>query len=145
VRMALAMAQGWQLATGINLLGIGSVEALAARARAEQMFGRITLVVDAQRDEFYQAIFEVTPDRLVEIEPLKIVTAATVDARACAGELIAGPEVTRWFPTGKNLFPSAAMLVMLAEHRNDFCHGKQLEPIYLREASFLKIPAQMKH
>ena len=144
IRVALAIAQGWQLATGVKLLGISSVEALAARARAEQMFGRMNVVVDAQRGEFYQAIFEVTPDRLVEIEPLKIVTAAVIDARARAGELLAGPELTRWFPTGKNLFPSAATQVLLAEHRNDFLPGGRLAPIYLREANFLKIPAQKK-
>src|SRR5450631_1300045 len=41
IRVALAIAQGWQLATGVKLLGIGSMECLAAQARAEQVFGRV--------------------------------------------------------------------------------------------------------
>ena len=35
IRVALAIAQGWQLATGVKLLGLGSVDCLVAQARAE--------------------------------------------------------------------------------------------------------------
>ncbi len=55
IRVALAIAQGWQLARGVKLLGIGSVECLAAQAQAEKMFGRVNMVIDAQRGEFYLA------------------------------------------------------------------------------------------
>src|SRR5271154_5183469 len=41
IRAAIAVAQGWQLARGIKLLGISSVEAIAARAQAEKFFGRV--------------------------------------------------------------------------------------------------------
>src|SRR5689334_17885629 len=34
IRVALSIAQGWQLARGIKLLGISSVEAIAAQAQA---------------------------------------------------------------------------------------------------------------
>ncbi len=39
IRVALAIAQGWQLAHGVKLLGIGSAECLVAQAQAERMFG----------------------------------------------------------------------------------------------------------
>jgi len=35
-------------------------------------------------------------------------------------------------------YPSAAMLARLAAGRADFSAGEELEPIYLRETSFVK-------
>ena len=49
------MAQGWQLARGVKLLGVSSAECLAAQAQAEKIFGRVNVVIDAQRNEFYLA------------------------------------------------------------------------------------------
>ena len=40
IRAAIALAQGWQLARGIQLLGVSSAECLAAQAQAEKIFGR---------------------------------------------------------------------------------------------------------
>jgi hypothetical protein len=56
------------------------------------------------------------------------------------GEIIVGPEVTRWFGGGKILFPEARVLGELAEGRNNFVSGEKLEPIYLRETNFVKAP-----
>ena len=36
IRVAISIAQGWQLARGVKLLGIGSAECLAAQAQAEE-------------------------------------------------------------------------------------------------------------
>jgi len=52
VRAAIALAQGWQLAREIKLLGVSSVEAIAVQAQAEKIFGRVNVVMDAQRNEF---------------------------------------------------------------------------------------------
>jgi tRNA threonylcarbamoyladenosine biosynthesis protein TsaB len=144
IRVALAIAQGWQLATGVKLLGIGSTECLAAQAQAEKIFGRVNVVIDAQRGEFYLATFEITADGVKEVEPLKIVAAAEVGSRAGAGEILTGSEAVRWFPAGKNLFPRAAMLAVLAAKRTGFAAGETLEPVYLRETNFVKVPAQRK-
>jgi tRNA threonylcarbamoyladenosine biosynthesis protein TsaB len=140
IRVALAIAQGWQLARGVKLLGVGSVECLAAQAQAEKIYGRVNVVIDAQRGEFYLATYEVAAEGMKEAAPLKIVMAAEVESRATAGEILIGPEVTRWFPTGKTLFPSATMLAKLAVRRNNFSSGGQLEPIYLRATNFVKSP-----
>ena len=59
---------------------------------------------------------------------------------ADAGKEIIGPEVTRWFPAGKIVFPRAATLAKLAAGRQDFVSGDALEPIYLRETTFVKAP-----
>src|SRR5437899_995283 len=61
IRTAIALAHGWQLARGTHILGISSVECLAAQAQAEKIHGRINTVIDAQRIEFYLARFEAGP------------------------------------------------------------------------------------
>jgi tRNA threonylcarbamoyladenosine biosynthesis protein TsaB len=140
IRVALAIAQGWQLACGVKLLGIGSVECLAAQAQAEKIFGRVNVVIDAQRGEFYLATHEISANRVTEIAPVKIVAAMEVTARAGAGEILVGPEVERPFAAGRNLFPQATTLATLAAGRSDFMAGEKLEPVYLREINFLKAP-----
>ena len=140
IRAAIALAQGWQLASGVKLLGISSTEGIAAQAQAEGFAGTATVVVDAQRNEFYLARYEISAAACQEIEPLRIATLAEVQAREAAGEILIGPEVTRWFPSGKNIFPRAATLARLAAARSDFVAGEKLEPIYLRETAFVKAP-----
>ena len=55
-----------------------------------------------------------------------------------AGEMVVGPEVSRWFPAGREIFPSAAALGQLAVNRTEYVSGERLEPIYLRETQFVK-------
>jgi tRNA threonylcarbamoyladenosine biosynthesis protein TsaB len=136
IRAAIALAQGWELARGVKLLGVSSVESLAAQAQAERIFGRVNLVIDAQRGEFYRATWEISGAERREVLPLKIVPAAEIAAQKMAGEICAGPEMERI------LFPSAAMVARLAARRADFLPGEKLEPIYLRETSFVKAPAR---
>lgn len=138
IRAAIAMAQGWQLATGVKLLGVSSAEGLAAQAQAEKIFGRVNVVIDAQRGEFYLAGWEISPAERKVVSPLKIATAAEVEARKTAGEICVGPGMAR------ALFPSAAMVAQLAGLRSDFTAGEKLEPIYLRETTFIKAPAAVR-
>jgi tRNA threonylcarbamoyladenosine biosynthesis protein TsaB len=140
IRAAIALAQGWQLARRIKLLGVSSVECLAAQAQAEKIFGRVNVVIDAQRNEFYLAAYEISADGWREIEELKILPQAEVQSRGNAAEILTGPEVTKWSPNGRIIFPRAATLAKLAAGRNDFVAGEKLEPVYLREANFVKAP-----
>jgi tRNA threonylcarbamoyladenosine biosynthesis protein TsaB len=140
VRAAISIAQGWQLAREVKLLGVGSVAAIAAQAQAEKIFGRVSVAVDAQRNEFYLATFEISADGVKEIEPLKIVALAEIRMRAAANEILIGPEVMKWFPNGRTIFPRGAMLAKLAAGRSDFMAGEKLEPVYLRETNFMKSP-----
>jgi len=134
IRAAIAVAQGWQLARGVRLLGVGSMEALAAQAQAEKIFGRVNLLVDAQRGEFYLGEWDISADKRVEAGPLRIVAAAEISARTAAGDRFAGPAAERI------IYPPAAMVARLAEERHIFVPGEQLEPIYLRETTFVKAP-----
>jgi len=143
IRAAISIAQGWQLACGVKLCGISSVEAIVAQARAENFFGRVTVVIDAQRNELYLATYDITSDGLRETLPLKILSRAEAQSRENNGEIFIGPEVTKWFPGGRTIFPRAAMLAELAVRRNTFTPGEKLEPVYLRETTFTKSPPRL--
>jgi tRNA threonylcarbamoyl adenosine modification protein YeaZ len=140
IRIAIATAQGWQLARGVKLLGIPSVDALAERARHEGWSGPVGLAIDAQRGEFYLANYDITESSARVIEPLRLVSRDEIERRLASGEVIAGPEVTQLAPNAQPLFPRAADLARLAVGRNDFVDGEKLEPVYLREVSFVKAP-----
>lgn len=140
IRGAIAVAQGWQLARRVKLLGISSVECIAAQAQSEDLVGRVNVIVDAQRQEFYLASYEISAEKCREIVPLRIATMREIREMESAEEILIGPEVTRWFPNGKIIFPRATMLGRMAAEKSNFIRGEELEPIYLREAKFVKAP-----
>lgn len=140
IRLAIALAQGWQLARGVKLLGISSAKCIAAQAQADDLRGRFSVAIDAQREEFYVANYEISDTGCSEIEPLQIVTRADLERSVDRGSVLIGPEVVRWFPSAKAVYPRAAMLCHLALNRTDFIAGENLEPIYLRETKFVKAP-----
>lgn len=140
IRGAVALAQGWQLAGGVKLLGVGSVDCLAAQAQAEGIVGRVNVVVDAQRGELYLATFDIAANAVQETIPLRIVTLVEARAAVGPGGEVIGPEARRWFPNGRELCPGAAGLGRLAATQNVFVAGERLEPVYLRATSFVKAP-----
>jgi tRNA threonylcarbamoyladenosine biosynthesis protein TsaB len=140
IRGAIALAQGWQLGREVKLLGLSSVECLAARAELESIFGAVNIVVDAQRNEFYLARYEIRAGGRRLVEPLRLEARAAIEKFAAAGEKIVGPDLLQWFPKAINLYPDAPVLASLAALRADFVSGDKLEPIYLRETAFKKAP-----
>lgn len=124
----------------MNLLGISSVECLAAQAQADGLYGRVHIVVDAQRNEFYLATYDVSAERWQEAEPLRLATQAEVRARVEDSGLLIGPEAEQFFPGSRTMFPLAAILGRLALGRTDFIAGEALQPIYLRQTQFVKAP-----
>lgn len=137
VRAAIALAQGWQLARGTKTMGVSSVAAIAEQARVEKLFGRVSIVVDAQRGEFYFATYEIAETSQAEIAPLKILPMTEVQSRANEGQILIGP-AAKFFPNGRTAFPRAAAVAALAAGRGDCLAGEKLEPIYLRETNFVK-------
>ena len=140
IRGAIALAQGWQLAREIKLVGVSSVECLAAQVFACGTRGRANFIVDAQRNEFYLAAYQIDTNGFSEIEPLHLVTFAEVEKRIVEKQFVFGPGAARLFPGAQDLFPDAATLGQLADEKTDFVSGEKLEPIYLREVSFVKAP-----
>ncbi len=141
IRLAISIAQGWQVARSVRLLGVSSVECLAAQARAEKLFGRVHILIDAQRHEFYLATYEIQPSDCRIVEPLRLATFDEVNAIAGRGEVLVSPDCLAGFPGSRIFWPAAAVLGQLASARSDFVTGDTLQPIYLREASFVKAPA----
>src|ERR1043166_3710695 len=140
IRLAIAVAQGWQLASGadrIKLLGISSADCIAAQGLEEGIAGPVNVVIDAQRGEFYLAGYILGWNAT---EPLRLVGLQEVQNRADAGETFLGPDLAANLPGGRRVFPRAATLGRLALGRTDFVAGESLEPIYLREAAFVKAP-----
>src|ERR1700758_478017 len=72
IRGALALAQGWQLACPVKLLGIASTECIAAEAQAKGWFGTVSIVIDAQRGELYVAQYEINAGNYRELAGLKL-------------------------------------------------------------------------
>lgn len=140
IRGAIALAQGWELARGTRLLGISSAECIAATAAAEGLTGPVAVVIDAQRGEFYLAHYELAALGFRETQPLRLATLAEVQACEAAGATLIGPEINKWFPAGRRIPARAAVLAQLAAARSDFVPGEQLQPIYLRETTFVKAP-----
>jgi tRNA threonylcarbamoyl adenosine modification protein YeaZ len=139
IRSAIALAQGWELAAGerqIKFIGLSSADCIAAGAQGEGLTGSVAVVIDAQRNEFYLVSYK---DGEIA-EPLRLASLADVQARAQAGEILIGPEITKWFPAGRLIFPRAATLAKLALYQTEFASAQKLKPIYLRETKFVKAP-----
>jgi len=140
IRGAIALAQGWQLGRGVNLLGVSSVECLAAGAEQEKIHGALNIIIDAQRGEYYLARYEITLGAWRETEALRLASLAEIEELARSGHRLLGPGVAEAFPSAINLYPDAAILGRLAGDHRGFVPGERLEPIYLRETTFKKAP-----
>jgi tRNA threonylcarbamoyl adenosine modification protein YeaZ len=140
VRAAIAVAQGWQLARNVHLLGISSADALAAQAQADGCRGRVHVVINAQRGEFYSAGYDLGPGSPEIVAPLRLLAAPEAQALAKTGLVLLGPDLHSQFSTGRILEPSAAAVARLAASRREFVAGDQLQPIYLRATTFVKAP-----
>lgn len=140
-RMAISIAQGWEAGLKVRLMGVSSAEAIAMEACLEGLEGDVSVVIDAQRGEFYLADYEVGKAGYRETGALRITGREEVLARSGAGSRLIGPEVGKWFPEGGRMRPSARAVARIAAGRREFKPGDQLEPIYLRPVSFVKAPA----
>jgi tRNA threonylcarbamoyl adenosine modification protein YeaZ len=138
VRVGISIAQGWQIATAVKLLGVSSAEAIAEQARRDGIRGPGTCVIDAQRQEFYTAVYELKDDERHVRQSLRIETLAQLNERAARGEVIISPDAPP--VAARKIFPTALVVGTLASTRTDFVAGENLEPIYLRETAFVKAP-----
>ncbi len=135
VRLAISVAQGWQLATGARVAGVSSFDSLAHVAAAAGL-ERVLLGVDAQRQEFAVAFAEGGH----AVPPLRLASLAELKSHLADGGVVAGPEIPRLLGGGVELFPSAVVTAQLAESRAEFVPAETLAPVYLREAAFVKAP-----
>jgi tRNA threonylcarbamoyl adenosine modification protein YeaZ len=140
IRTAIAIAQGWQLALGINLLGISSADSLAAHVTERGAEKNFYVGIDTQREEMYLARYEVTASDTRMVAPFHRADEGDWE-RIAAGEACYRPDLLETEERGMiALPPPAAALARLASGRSDFIAGFTMEPIYLRRAEFVKAP-----
>lgn len=140
IRAAIAFAQGWELATGVRLLGISSVDVCAQQCLIQGLRGEVAVVIDAQRQECYLASFLIDERGVTPATPLRLATRAEARALADGAVTLAGPDLEAQGLSGARVFPDAAALAALASARTEAMAGDRLEPIYLRATSFTKAP-----
>lgn len=140
IRSAIAIAQGWQVAQEVRLLGLGSLEAMAAPLQAAGRRGRVHLAVDAQRREFHVATYDLDPTGAWSRVGLRIESAATLEGWMRNGEPVLGPELAAPLHGASDLWPEALTLARLASGSRDVTAAGNLEPIHLRGLTFVKAP-----
>lgn len=123
----------------MKLLGIPANEILAWQAAQLTWQEPLTLAFDAQRGEAYAGRYERSGGLYVETEPLRLVDVAQLRSRLQAGERVAGPDLSRLLPEATSLLPDAGTFAALSAGRTGFVPGEALEPVYLRETSFVKV------
>jgi tRNA A37 threonylcarbamoyladenosine modification protein TsaB len=109
---------------------------MAMQVQRDKTFGHVAVIVDAQRQEFYVAEYEISASAVTEVAALRIVSPADVKA-----PVIIGPDKTACIPKAKHVYPEAAMLGQMASKRTNFIPSENLEAIYLRETNFVKVGA----
>jgi tRNA threonylcarbamoyladenosine biosynthesis protein TsaB len=124
VRIAISAATGLALATGVELVGIPSLVALAE--------GEYVAIGDARRETFSFA--RVRSGKCVEGPLLLSAGALAEKLAACGVPVFASEEISAELPVPLELrYPSAERLARLAAEGCSIIARGDLEPIYLRE------------
>jgi tRNA threonylcarbamoyl adenosine modification protein YeaZ len=128
IRIAISIAQGWQLATGVKLLGISSADCVAAQMHERGERGVLNVVIDAQRGELFGARYE------LGAEWKKLSDFALFSDAARGNEIMVRSDLD------ERAAPDAATLAKIAARESNFIPPAEMEPIYLRKAEFVKAP-----
>jgi tRNA threonylcarbamoyladenosine biosynthesis protein TsaB len=139
IRTAIALAQGWQLARKLDVIGISSAEVLAEQARDEGVTGNVDIVIDAHRNEFYITRYSIIENLVAETQSLRLASSEEIQSKRQQPVTLLGPDLPDVVPTARPLFPSAALLGRLARTGTPAQDASRLEPIYLRTTSFVKV------
>ena len=148
IRLAIAAAQGWHLATGVDVVAVDTFEALLRQTQRPVVAGPRVLCVNAQRQEF--AVREWNGQSWAG--PLHLESADLLLQRITGGQPVFGPDLGTWIrglPSASSelaaradaleAFPQASDVALLGAN-NDPVPPETLAPVYLREVSFVKAP-----
>jgi tRNA threonylcarbamoyladenosine biosynthesis protein TsaB len=148
LRVGLTAAKTLAYATGVPLIGLDSLEAIARNAPSES--SQISVIGDAQRGQLYVAEYVQEPDtqmictRACQIEPIPAWLARLEPGTLVLGPALDSHRIRHAFPAGFE-FPDPALnypvghrLIELA--RETWSSGRRddpwaLEPRYLRQSS----------
>lgn len=152
IRTAIAVAQGWQIARGVKLLGVNSADAitrsinsfdgLQLRGPGAPFSGVANIVCDAQRGEVFAARYQIGANAPQALGGFELLSLSEEERRRAAGEIFFKADLGPWRSGHEPvLFADARVVGQMAVGRTDFVSGDQLEPLYLRRAEFVKAPA----
>jgi tRNA threonylcarbamoyladenosine biosynthesis protein TsaB len=148
LRVGVTAAKVLAYATGIPLIGLDSLQAMAKNAPSDAT--RISVIADAQRGQLYVADYVRTPDdglvcaRECRIEPLHAWLARLEPGTFVLGPGLHSPRIRNALPAGFAIpdptinYPVGQRLIELA--RESWFSGRRddpwlLEPRYLRQSS----------
>jgi tRNA threonylcarbamoyl adenosine modification protein YeaZ len=157
LRIGLAAIQGVAMVTGVPVVGVSALDAIAAALWADversTQSRRLVIWIDAQRGEIYQGCYAAAADAgpLPWREEQAPIVAAPIAALASLGEVwrhaaFAGDgavgaqaQIAAWTgapmdvrPTPDVLAPVLATLGALAAARGEAGHPHALQPLYVR-------------
>lgn len=138
VRSAISIAQGWQLARGIKLLGISSAEVVAAQA-GQSGNASVFIGLEAREGELLVARYDASNFE----RPTLLEFFSRMDINQAASRAIIRMDAPREVGMAQHFIsspPRADVLAGLAVNRTHFVRGDQIEPIYLRPLEFIKAP-----
>lgn len=140
IRIAIAIAQGWSLATPVTLHGVDAFATLHAPLAAAGDVDPVTFAIDAQRGEF--AVRTWTGSDWDG--PAGLLSGLELERRLARGERILGPAPAHgtvpWVGAGQpGLCPDAAWVGRLAGGVAAVPAG-QLTAVHLRPTAFAKAP-----
>ena len=152
IRTAIAIAQGWQIARGVKLLGLNSADAIARRINSPDdlrlrgpsapVASLVNIVCDAQRGEVFAARYELGAAGPQALGGFEWLSLEEEEQRRANGELFFKADQGPWrLGHEPVLLADARVVGQMAAGRSDFVPGDQLEPRYLRRAEFVKAPA----
>ena len=137
IRVAIAVAQGWHLAHGTELVGVDSFATLAEQCRATGLHGTVGMAVDAQRRELCVARYQVTAKTTELLGPLQLIPETEFSAWEASCAHVVGPDIQRWFPNSHPLCSDAETCARLAAALPP-ADPTTLAPVYIRDAQFVK-------
>lgn len=141
IRIAISIAQGWQLARGVKLLGVSTIESMAEKLAQNKMDGKYRILIDAQRGEYYCADYDIKNGEYKCVKKIQIVSKEeALKGIADENRLIAAADVSPWKNKSVAVIPDAKSIIRLSVKSKEFVSGEKLEPIYLRPIAFVKAP-----
>ena len=157
VRIATGMIQGLALGTGLPVVSVSTLAAMAWQASLASGSDRVYTAIDARMGEVYFASYQVTPDGLEPEVPEKVCPpdeafdhcsdskAAVAGTGWSAYEVLAeftastGAQVNVLYPAAEAMLPLARASFM----RNEAVSAVEVEPVYLRDkVTWKKLPGR---
>jgi tRNA threonylcarbamoyladenosine biosynthesis protein TsaB len=157
VRIATGMLQGLSLGTGLPVVGISTLAAMAQQAITQQQSKQVSCAIDARMSEVYFANYvnesgiavlqkeeQVLPpeDALVHIQSLQNPTGVGTGWQAYP-QLNANNQVEI---AEAILYPNALFMLPLAKRaiaNGEACEVEQIQPVYLRDkVTWKKLPGR---